>query len=121
MPHHGPSALGRSNSAMRLRDVVSAYPMPAELLELITGRAVLLVDDFANGMDAMRIAARPDPVIRVHPEPIRGMMARVSSRAVAQGEDGPSVRGELYGWAATLIFVAFSYALRRILNQSPRR
>jgi len=26
------------------------------------------------------------------------------------------MRVELYGWAATLAFVAFSYALRRLLN-----
>jgi len=26
------------------------------------------------------------------------------------------MRIELYGWAATLAFVAFSYALRRLLN-----
>jgi hypothetical protein len=35
------------------------------------------------------------------------------------GEKGacPSLRIELYGWAATLAFVAFSYALRRLLNR----
>jgi hypothetical protein len=48
------------------------------------------------------------------------MMARVSSRAVVDSADRLSVRTELYGWAATLAFVAFSYALRRLLNR-PRR
>jgi hypothetical protein len=48
------------------------------------------------------------------------MMARVSSRAVAECAGRSSLRTELYGWAATLAFVAFSYALRRLLNH-PRR
>ena len=45
------------------------------------------------------------------------MMARVSSRAVADPADRSSRRIELYGWGATLAFVAFSYALRRLLNR----
>jgi len=45
------------------------------------------------------------------------MMARVSSRAVGEPVDRSSFRVELYGWAATLAFVAFSYALRRFLNR----
>jgi hypothetical protein len=44
------------------------------------------------------------------------MMTRVSSRAVGETAGRPSMRIELYGWAATLAFVAFSYALRRLLN-----
>jgi len=58
VPHHGPSALGRSNSAMRLRDVVSAYPLPAEVAELIAGRAVLLVDDFVDTGWTLAVVAR---------------------------------------------------------------
>jgi hypothetical protein len=48
------------------------------------------------------------------------MMTRVSSRAVGDSVHRSSGRIELYGWAATLVFVAFSYALRRLLNH-PRR
>jgi len=45
------------------------------------------------------------------------MMTRVLSRAVAETPDRSSLRIEIYGWAATLAFVAFSYALRRLLNR----
>jgi len=49
------------------------------------------------------------------------MMARVSSPVVTDSAVRSSVRIELYGWAATLAFVAFSYALRRLLNRSSGR
>jgi len=58
VPHHGPSALGRSNSAMRLRDVVSAYPLPGGVDEQIAGRAVLLVDDFVDTGWTLAVVAR---------------------------------------------------------------
>jgi hypothetical protein len=48
------------------------------------------------------------------------LMARVSSPAVAETADRSSVRIELYGWAATIAFVALSYALRRLLNRKGR-
>jgi len=48
------------------------------------------------------------------------MMARVSSREVGETADKSSLRVELYGWAATIAFVAFSYALRRLLNRRGR-
>jgi hypothetical protein len=41
--------------------------------------------------------------------------------AVADSAGRSSLRIELYGWAATLAFVAFSYALRRLLNRPRRR
>jgi len=44
------------------------------------------------------------------------MMARVSSRTVADRSSSPRV--EIVGWVATLAFVAFSYWLRRVLNRS---
>jgi hypothetical protein len=45
------------------------------------------------------------------------MMARVSSRAVGKSRERSALRREIVGWTATLAFVAFSYALRRVLNR----
>jgi len=43
--HTGPSSHGRSNSALRLRDVWGAYRVPDEVAAAVTGRPVLLIDD----------------------------------------------------------------------------
>jgi hypothetical protein len=45
------------------------------------------------------------------------MIARVSSPAVPETDDRSSLRIELCGWAATVAFVALSYALRRLLDR----
>jgi ATP-dependent DNA helicase RecQ len=46
--HVGPSTTGRSNSALRLRDVWAAYELPATLGAQLDGRPVLLVDDLVD-------------------------------------------------------------------------
>jgi ATP-dependent DNA helicase RecQ len=48
VPHTGPSSRGRSNSAMRLRDVWGSYAVPDELAAGLDGRSVLLVDDYTD-------------------------------------------------------------------------
>jgi ATP-dependent DNA helicase RecQ len=48
VPHTGPSSRGRSNSAMRLREVWSSYTVPDELAAELDGRSVLLVDDYTD-------------------------------------------------------------------------
>jgi ATP-dependent DNA helicase RecQ len=58
VPHLGPSSQGRSNSAMRLRDVFGAYPLPGELTDRLEGRPVLLVDDFRDSGWTMAVIAR---------------------------------------------------------------
>jgi hypothetical protein len=45
------------------------------------------------------------------------MIARVSSRLVREWRERSEFRTEVLGWAATLAFVALSYALRRLLNR----
>jgi ATP-dependent DNA helicase RecQ len=44
--HTGPSSPGRSNSAMRLRDIWGSYAVPDDLAAGLGGRSVLLVDDY---------------------------------------------------------------------------
>ena len=46
--HVGPSSTGRTNSALRLREVWNAYEMPSALAAQLTGQPVLLVDDFID-------------------------------------------------------------------------
>jgi ATP-dependent DNA helicase RecQ len=46
--HAGPSATGRTNSALRLRDVWDAYELPNALGAQLTGQPVLLVDDVVD-------------------------------------------------------------------------
>jgi ATP-dependent DNA helicase RecQ len=58
VPHHGPSSAGRSNSAMRLRDVVNAYSLPPEVTQRVSGHPVLLVDDFADTGWTLAVIAR---------------------------------------------------------------
>jgi ATP-dependent DNA helicase RecQ len=46
--HVRPSSTGRTNSALRLREVWNAYEMPSALAAQLTGQPVLLVDDFID-------------------------------------------------------------------------
>jgi ATP-dependent DNA helicase RecQ len=48
VPHVGPSSTGRSNSALRLREVWNSYEMPQALAARLTGQPVLLVDDLID-------------------------------------------------------------------------
>jgi hypothetical protein len=58
--------------------------------------------------------------MRTQPLPTRANDGASIVPPVAERAGRSSLRIELYGWAATLVFVAFSYALRRLLNH-PRR
>jgi ATP-dependent DNA helicase RecQ len=46
--HVRPSSTGRTNSALRLREVWNAYEMPSALAAQLTGQPVLLVDDLTD-------------------------------------------------------------------------
>jgi ATP-dependent DNA helicase RecQ len=46
--HVGPTSTGRTNSALRLRDVWNSYQIPDELGTQLNGQAVLLVDDYVD-------------------------------------------------------------------------
>ncbi|MDT4894361.1 MAG: ATP-dependent helicase RecQ, partial [Pseudonocardiales bacterium] len=46
--HVGHSSTGRTNSALRLRDVWDSYPVPDAMAAQLTGQSVLLVDDFLD-------------------------------------------------------------------------
>jgi ATP-dependent DNA helicase RecQ len=48
VPHAGLSSTGRSNSALRLREVWNAYPLPPEIATAAARRSVLLVDDVSD-------------------------------------------------------------------------
>jgi ATP-dependent DNA helicase RecQ len=48
VPHAGPSSTGRSNSAMRLRDIWAGYAVPADITTALDARRVLLVDDYTD-------------------------------------------------------------------------
>jgi ATP-dependent DNA helicase RecQ len=58
VPHTGASSTGRSNSAMRLRDVWNSYAVPAELTTALAGRRVLLVDDYTDTGWTFTVVAR---------------------------------------------------------------
>ena len=58
VPHVGPSSTGRTNSALRLREVWNAYEMPARLATQLTGQPVLLVDDFIDTGWTFTVLAR---------------------------------------------------------------
>jgi hypothetical protein len=63
----------------------------------------------------------PTAVMRAHPLPTRANDGASIVPAVADTADRSSLRIEIYGWVATLAFVAFSYALRRLLNRPRQR
>jgi ATP-dependent DNA helicase RecQ len=56
--HVGHSSAGRSNSALRLRDVWNAYRLPDELVPQLSGQPVLLVDDFVDTGWTFTVVAR---------------------------------------------------------------
>ncbi|MDT4975428.1 MAG: ATP-dependent helicase RecQ [Pseudonocardiales bacterium] len=58
VPHTGPSSRGRSNSAMRLRDVWGSYAVPDDLAAELDGRSVLLVDDYTDTGWTLTVVAR---------------------------------------------------------------
>jgi ATP-dependent DNA helicase RecQ len=56
--HVGRSSTGRTNSALRLREVWNAYEVPAALTSQLTGQPVLLVDDFVDTGWTFTVVAR---------------------------------------------------------------
>jgi ATP-dependent DNA helicase RecQ len=56
--HVRPSSTGRTNSALRLREVWNAYEMPCALAVELTGQPVLLVDDFIDTGWTFTVVAR---------------------------------------------------------------
>jgi ATP-dependent DNA helicase RecQ len=56
--HVRPSSTGRTNSALRLREVWNAYEMPRALAAELTGQPVLLVDDFIDTGWTFTVVAR---------------------------------------------------------------
>jgi ATP-dependent DNA helicase RecQ len=56
--HTGPSSAGRSNSALRLRDVWGAYAVPPEVASELAGRRVLLIDDLTDTGWTLTVVAR---------------------------------------------------------------
>jgi ATP-dependent DNA helicase RecQ len=58
VPHAGQSVTGRSNSALRLREVWNAYELPAALASQLAGQSVLLVDDLVDTGWTFTVVAR---------------------------------------------------------------
>jgi ATP-dependent DNA helicase RecQ len=58
IPHVRPSSTGRTNSAMRLREVWNGYEMSTALTAQLTGQPVLLVDDFVDTGWTFTVLAR---------------------------------------------------------------
>jgi ATP-dependent DNA helicase RecQ len=58
LTHTAASATGRSNSALRLRDVWGAYEVPPTVAARLAGQPVLLVDDFTDTGWTLTVAAR---------------------------------------------------------------
>ena len=56
--HTGPSSRGRSNSAMRLRDIWGAFSVAPDLTTQLAGRPVLLVDDYVDSGWTLTVVAR---------------------------------------------------------------
>jgi ATP-dependent DNA helicase RecQ len=56
--HVGQSSTGRTNSALRLRDVWNAYDLPAALTAQLSGQPVLLVDDLVDTGWTFTVVAR---------------------------------------------------------------
>jgi ATP-dependent DNA helicase RecQ len=56
--HRGPSSAGRSNSALRLRDVWDSYAVPPSVGAALTGQPVLLVDDYTDTGWTFTVVAR---------------------------------------------------------------
>jgi ATP-dependent DNA helicase RecQ len=58
VPHLGHSKNGRSNSALRLREVWDAYEIPAALASRLAGQPVLVVDDLVDTGWTFTVVAR---------------------------------------------------------------
>ncbi len=58
VPHVGHSSGGRTNSALRLREVWGAYQLPAALSAQLTGQPLLLVDDVVDSGWTLTVVAR---------------------------------------------------------------
>ncbi len=58
LEHRAASATGRSNSALRLRDVWGSYALDDEQAAAVAGRRVLLVDDFTDTGWTLTVTAR---------------------------------------------------------------
>ncbi|HJQ42317.1 MAG TPA: phosphoribosyltransferase family protein, partial [Jatrophihabitantaceae bacterium] len=58
VPHVGRSSAGRSNSALRLRDVWDAYELPDSVAAQLSGQPVLLVDDLVDTGWTLTVVAR---------------------------------------------------------------
>jgi ATP-dependent DNA helicase RecQ len=58
VPHAGQSVTGRSNSALRLREVWNADELPAALASQLAGQSVLLVDDLVDTGWTFTVVAR---------------------------------------------------------------
>jgi ATP-dependent DNA helicase RecQ len=58
LAHVGSSATGRSNSALRLHEVWSAYELPTVLASQLSGQPVLLVDDLVDTGWTFTVVAR---------------------------------------------------------------
>jgi ATP-dependent DNA helicase RecQ len=56
--HRGPSSAGRSNSALRLRQVWDSYAVPGSLGTALDGQPVLLVDDYTDTGWTFTVVAR---------------------------------------------------------------
>jgi ATP-dependent DNA helicase RecQ len=56
--HTGPSSSGRSNSALRLRDVWTAYDVAPDVAARLDGQPVLLIDDFVDTGWTFAVVAR---------------------------------------------------------------
>jgi ATP-dependent DNA helicase RecQ len=56
--HVGPSATGRSNSALRLRAVWGSYVLDEQLAAAVDGRDVLLVDDYTDTGWTLAVTAK---------------------------------------------------------------
>ena len=57
VPHSGPSARGRSNSALRLREIWNTYAVEPALADAVAGKPVLLVDDVVDTGWTMAVVA----------------------------------------------------------------
>ncbi|HZC70638.1 MAG TPA: RecQ family ATP-dependent DNA helicase [Jatrophihabitans sp.] len=58
IPHGGRSSSGRTNSALRLREVWDAYEVPDSVVAQLNGQPVLLVDDFVDTGWTFTVVAR---------------------------------------------------------------
>jgi ATP-dependent DNA helicase RecQ len=58
LPHRAGSSTGRTNSALRLREVWNAYAVPDDVARQLRGQPVLLVDDLTDTGWTFAVVAR---------------------------------------------------------------